>query len=80
MVKTKLLVIGAGGHGQSIAEAAELTGQFEVVDFVNDALALGTSVLSYPVLGFALLFNGLYQCLPPSFCGHWKQRFACWFG
>ena len=48
--KTKLLIIGAGGHGQSVAEAAELNGQFEVVGFVDDALALDTLVLGYPVL------------------------------
>lgn len=53
MVKTKLLIIGAGGHGQSVAEAAELTGQFEVVGFADDALAAGTVVLGYNVLGGA---------------------------
>lgn len=52
--KTKLLIIGAGGHGQSVAEAAELSGQFEVVGFVDDALAVGTLVLGYPVLGSAV--------------------------
>jgi plasmid maintenance system killer protein len=28
--KTRLLVVGAGGHGRSVAEAAELSGQFHV--------------------------------------------------
>jgi sugar O-acyltransferase (sialic acid O-acetyltransferase NeuD family) len=51
---TKLLIIGAGGHGQSVAEAAELSGQFEVVGFVDDGLAIGTLVLGYPVLGSAV--------------------------
>ena len=45
--------MGAGGHGQSVAEAAELNGKFEVVGFVDDALAVGTLVLGYPVLGAA---------------------------
>ena len=52
-VRTKLLIVGAGGHGQSVAEAAELSGQFEVIGFVDDALAVGTLVLGYPVLGSA---------------------------
>jgi hypothetical protein len=33
MAKTRLLVVGAGGHGRSVAEAAELSGQFAVVGF-----------------------------------------------
>lgn len=45
--KTKLVIIG--GHGQSVA--TELNGQFEVVGFVDDVLAIGTLVLGYPVLG-----------------------------
>jgi sugar O-acyltransferase (sialic acid O-acetyltransferase NeuD family) len=49
--KIKLIIIGAGGHGQSVAEASELNGQFEMVGFVDDALAVGTLVLGYPVLG-----------------------------
>ena len=51
MIKSKLLIMGAGGHGQSVAEAAELAGQFEVVGFVDDGLTAGTAVLGYPVLG-----------------------------
>ncbi len=46
MVKTRLLVVGAGGHGRSEAEAAELSGQFEVVGFLDDALPAGKSVLN----------------------------------
>lgn len=51
MVKTRLLVVGAGGHGRSVAEAAELSGQFEVVGFLDDALPAGKSVLNVAVLG-----------------------------
>lgn len=35
MVKTRLLVVGAGGHGRSVAEAAELSGMFEVVGLLD---------------------------------------------
>ena len=51
MVKIRLLVVGAGGHGRSVAEAAELSGQFEVVGFLDDALPVGKSVLNVAVLG-----------------------------
>lgn len=51
MVKTRLLVVGAGGHGRSVAEAAELSGQFEVVGFLDDSLSAGETVLGLPVLG-----------------------------
>ena len=51
MVKTRLLVVGAGGYGRSVAEAAELSGQFEVVGFLDDALPAGISVLNVAVLG-----------------------------
>ena len=58
MAKPKPLIIGAGGHGQSVAEAAELSGQFEVVGFVDDALAVGTMIFGYPVLGSSVDLSG----------------------
>jgi sugar O-acyltransferase (sialic acid O-acetyltransferase NeuD family) len=51
MSKTKLLIIGAGGHGASLAEAAELSGAFDVVGFLDDALPVGETVLNSTVLG-----------------------------
>lgn len=51
MSKTRLLVVGAGGHGRSVAEAAEISGQFEVVGFLDDALPIGEAVLGLTVLG-----------------------------
>lgn len=51
MAKTTLLVLGAGGHGRSVAEAASLSGLFEVVGFLDDALPVGHSVMGHPVLG-----------------------------
>ncbi len=51
MTKTRLLVVGAGGHGRSVAEAAELSGQFQVVGFLDDSLPAGETVLGLPVLG-----------------------------
>lgn len=51
MAKPRLLVVGAGGHGRSVAEVAELSGQFEVVGFLDDSLPSGEKVLNVPVLG-----------------------------
>jgi sugar O-acyltransferase (sialic acid O-acetyltransferase NeuD family) len=51
MAKTRLLVVGAGGHGCSVAEASELSGKFEVVGFLDDSLATGETVLGIPVFG-----------------------------
>ena len=47
MIKTRLLMIGAGGHGRSVAESAGLSGQFEVVGFLDDALAVGERVFGH---------------------------------
>jgi len=46
-----LIVIGAGGHGRSVAEAAALSGEFRVVGFLDDAYDIGEIVLGVPVLG-----------------------------
>lgn len=45
MVQTRLLVVGAGGHGRSMAEAAELSEQFKVVGFLDDSLPASETVL-----------------------------------
>lgn len=51
MSKTRLLVVGAGGHGRSVAEAAELSGQFDVVGFLDDAAPVGERVHGRHVIG-----------------------------
>ena len=38
MTTFRLLVVATGGHGRSVAEAAELSGQFEVVGLLDDSL------------------------------------------
>jgi FlaA1/EpsC-like NDP-sugar epimerase len=35
-MRPKLLIVGAGGLGQAVAEAASESGMFEVVGFVDD--------------------------------------------
>lgn len=51
MVMTCLLVFGLGDHGRSVAEAAELSSQVEVVGFLGDSLPAGETVPAVPVLG-----------------------------
>lgn len=47
----RLLVIGAGGHGRSVAEAALAAGGYELAGFVDDGWGQDHSVWGYPVLG-----------------------------
>lgn len=51
MAKTRLLVVGAGGHGRSVAEAAELSGQLDVLGFLDNLSAACEAVLDLSVLG-----------------------------
>jgi len=51
MNKIKLLVIGAGGHGRSVAEAALLSGEYQLAGFLDDAIPVGEMVMGLPVMG-----------------------------
>ena len=51
MNKTRLLIVGAGGHGRSVAEAAELSGLFEVVGFLDESWSEGQAVQGSPIFG-----------------------------
>lgn len=46
-----LLVIGAGGHGRVVADAAISSGQFDTVGFLDDRYEQCKSALGRPVLG-----------------------------
>jgi sugar O-acyltransferase (sialic acid O-acetyltransferase NeuD family) len=53
-----LLIVGAGGHGRSVAEAVLMAGQFNLVGFLDDgAFARGEAVWDLPVLGPATEFE-----------------------
>ncbi len=43
-MKQKIVIVGAGGHGRVVADAIIQQGVYEVVGFVDDSLAAGTSV------------------------------------
>ena len=46
-----LLVVGAGGHGKVVADAALATGRWRTVVFVDDRHPGLTEVLGFPVVG-----------------------------
>jgi len=45
-----LLIVGAGGHGAVVAEAAAESGRWERIEFLDDNL-VGSKVLDFPVVG-----------------------------
>jgi sugar O-acyltransferase (sialic acid O-acetyltransferase NeuD family) len=51
VLSTDLFIVGAGGHGRSVAEAANLSGAFTVIGFWDDSLPVGEVVLGVPVIG-----------------------------
>lgn len=55
--KPRLLIVGAGGHGRSVAEAVLMADQFSLVGFADDgAFTRGDAVWGLPVLGPATAF------------------------
>lgn len=54
----RLLIVGAGGHGRSVAEAVLMSGQFSLAGFLDDsAFSNGETVWGFPVLGPATAFE-----------------------
>lgn len=47
----QLIIIGAGGHGRSVAEAVCMLTEFEIAGFLDDNWPQNTNVWSYPILG-----------------------------
>lgn len=47
----RVVIVGAGGHGQSVAEALASQGGVSVVGFLDDGAPVGSTVLGLPVLG-----------------------------
>lgn len=47
----RLLIVGAGGHGRSVAEAVLVAGQYKLVGFVDDAAPDLRQVWEWPVFG-----------------------------
>lgn len=47
----RLLVIGSSGHASVLVDAIELAGQYEVIGYLDDTKARGTTVRDHPILG-----------------------------
>ncbi|MFV5376758.1 acetyltransferase [Acinetobacter calcoaceticus] len=48
--ESTLLILGAGGHGKSVAEAAYLSGKWNNIVFADDAWPEKTEFYGYPIL------------------------------
>ena len=59
------LILGAGGHGSSVADAIAASGD-HVVGYFDDALPAGTRVNGTPVLGVLSLVWDLNQLFEAS--------------
>ncbi len=79
-VQIRLLAVGAGGHGHSVVEAAELSGQFEVVGLLDDSLTAGDRVVGVTVLGplvsMALHRSGADQAIVAIVNNTMRQKLA----
>lgn len=47
----RILIVGAGGHGRSVAEAIELSKEFEIAGFLDDSWPSNAHVWSYQIYG-----------------------------
>lgn len=46
-----VVILGAGGHGQALADVIEATRQFRIFGYLDDFQPKGASVRGYPVVG-----------------------------
>jgi sugar O-acyltransferase (sialic acid O-acetyltransferase NeuD family) len=61
----KLLIAGAGGHGRVVAEAAESTGQWTEIAFLDDRHPAAAQASGWPIVGSL----GELERLAPEFAG-----------
>ncbi len=53
---TQLIIIGAGGHGAVVAEAAILSQEWNSIRFLEDDPSRGTEIVGCPIVGKTTLF------------------------
>lgn len=75
----KLLILGAGGHGQAVAELAQLTGKFEEIAFLDDNLSAHPDVIG--VLDDYLKYQTMYDVAFAAFGNpclrkKWQEKVA----
>ncbi len=55
--KPRLLIVGAGGHGRSVAEAVLMSGDYDLIGFLGDGMFANVAEMwGFPVLGEAKNF------------------------
>ncbi len=57
--KPYLLIFGGGGHAKSILEMVDSIGDYTIAGIVDDNLAIGKTVLGYPVLGTRSILHSI---------------------
>jgi sugar O-acyltransferase (sialic acid O-acetyltransferase NeuD family) len=57
MTMKRLLIIGTGGHGRSVAELVLLRGDYELAGFLDDAAKPGQRMWGFPVWGTTSLLG-----------------------
>lgn len=63
LMTKSLVIVGAGGHGQAVADLAELTGDYHEICFLDDSFPTSEYAIGKPILGtIETLFSGKLSC------------------
>jgi sugar O-acyltransferase (sialic acid O-acetyltransferase NeuD family) len=57
--KPYLLIFGGGGHAKSIMEMVKSIGTYTIAGIVDDNIAIGKTILGYPVLGSRIILPAI---------------------
>lgn len=72
MSERLLVIIGAGGHGKAVAEAAQLSGEWQRIAFVDDRRPELSESFDWPVVtnvaGLAALGGSRSHCRGWQYC------------
>lgn len=61
MQKNKLVIVGAGGHGRSVADAAMLGGMWQEIVFADDAFAQQKTSARWPIISDTAHLSSVVQ-------------------
>lgn len=60
-MKKMLILIGGGGHGESVIDSIRSANQYEIIGILDQKLEAGTSISGIPVLGTDELLTDLFH-------------------
>lgn len=60
-MKKKLVVIGGGGHGESVIDSIRSTKEFDIIGILDEGKSVGTIVSGIPVIGGDVLLPELFK-------------------